>query len=82
MKSDGKLKIIRFNKPEKKNAISLPMYDSFVELLKEAADDPNTSIVAVTGTGAYYSSGNDLSNLTNITTTVEEAAINGRNVLL
>ena len=82
VKSDGKLKIIRFNIPEKKNAITLSMYNSFVQLLKEAENDPNTTMVALTGTGTYFSSGNDLSNLTNITTTVEEAAINGRKVLL
>ena len=80
--SNGKLKIIKFNKPDKKNALSIPMYNSFVQLLKEAADDPNTTLVAVTGTGSYFCSGNDLSNLTNITGSVEEAALNGRNVLL
>ena len=29
---DGKLKIIRFNKPEKKNALSTEMYQSFVQV--------------------------------------------------
>ena len=82
VKSDGKLKIIRLNKPDKKNALSISMYNSFVQLLKEAENDPNTTMVAVTGTGSYFSSGNDLTNLTNLTGTVEEAAINGRKVLL
>jgi enoyl-CoA hydratase/carnithine racemase len=30
---DGKLKIITFNKPEKKNALSTEMYQSFVQVV-------------------------------------------------
>lgn len=51
------------------------------KLLKEAANDPNTSIVAVTGAGNYFCSGNDLSNFTTITGSLTEAAEGGRQVL-
>ena len=30
--------------------------------LKEAEEDPTTSVVAVTGAGSYFSAGNDLTN--------------------
>ena len=78
---DGKLRIIKINRAERKNAMTTTMYQGFVCLLKEAADDPNTSMVALTGAGNFFCSGNDLSNLTNFTGTVEEAATRGRNIL-
>jgi len=78
---DGKLRIIKLNKPEKKNALTLTMYLGLVQLLQDAAKDPNTSLVAITGAGNFFCSGNDLTNLTSFTGTVEEAATRGRNVL-
>ncbi|KAG7159071.1 Enoyl-CoA delta isomerase 2-like 3 [Homarus americanus] len=56
------LRIITLNRPEKKNAITV----EWIEALKEAGEDPNTVITAITGSGDYYCSGNDLSNFTNI----------------
>ena len=70
---DGKLRIIKLNKPEKKNALTLTMYLGLVQLLQDAAKDPNTSLVAITGAGNFFCSGNDLTNLTSFTGTVEEA---------
>ncbi|XP_042211878.1 enoyl-CoA delta isomerase 2-like [Homarus americanus] len=60
------LRIITLNRPEKKNAITVEMYNEWIEALKEAGEDPNTVITAITGSGDYYCSGNDLSNFTNI----------------
>ena len=83
IKSDGKLKIVRFNKPDKKNALSTDMYVSFVQILKETADDPATSVLAVTGTGNFFSSGNDLTNFTSFSgPSVEDGARNGKTILL
>ena len=42
------------------------MYEEWILSLKEAAEDPNTVVTAITGAGNYYCSGNDLSNFTNI----------------
>ncbi|KAK8392901.1 hypothetical protein O3P69_013134 [Scylla paramamosain] len=62
---DG-LRVITLNRPSKMNAITREMYEEWILALKEAADDPNTVITAITGAGNYYCSGNDLSNFTNI----------------
>ncbi|KAL8571760.1 hypothetical protein ACOMHN_051127 [Nucella lapillus] len=62
----GHVIYIRFNRPYKKNALSLRMYDEIALTLEMAAEDPEIYLVVVTGTGDYYCSGNDLSNLTNI----------------
>ncbi|XP_068201260.1 enoyl-CoA delta isomerase 2-like [Palaemon carinicauda] len=54
------LRILRFNRPKKYNAFNGDMYNSFMEALLEAGADPKTVITVVTGTGKYFSSGNDL----------------------
>lgn len=53
---------LKFNRPDKKNAVNMKMYEEIPEALKEAGDDENVVICYVTGAGDYYSSGNDLSN--------------------
>lgn len=42
------------------------MYNEWVAALKEAAEDVNTVVTAITGAGDYYCSGNDLSNFMGI----------------
>lgn len=55
------LLIIRFNRPNHKNAFTPEMYTGLTRLLKEAAGDDRVVITALTGAGDCYSSGNDLS---------------------
>lgn len=57
---DG-LRIIRINRPEKLNSLSRAEYFDIPEILAEAAKDDKTVVTAFTGTGGYFSSGNDLS---------------------
>lgn len=59
--SKDNIKIVRLNKPKKKNAIDYNMYIRMAEILKDAAIDEDISIVVLTGTGDFYCSGNDLS---------------------
>ncbi|XP_052585206.1 enoyl-CoA delta isomerase 2-like [Peromyscus californicus insignis] len=70
---DGIMKIV-FNRPTKKNAITLQMYQEIMLALKNASTD-NSAITVFTGTGDYYCSGNDLTNLINATGEIQEAAI-------
>jgi len=58
---DG-VRIIRFNRPEKKNAINVSIMVNIVPLLNEAAADPNTILTVITGTGDYFTAGNDMNN--------------------
>ncbi|XP_049862520.1 enoyl-CoA delta isomerase 2-like isoform X2 [Schistocerca gregaria] len=55
------LLIITINRPNKKNAFSRKMYEGVTQILNDAAHNDEVSIVAFTGAGDYYSSGNDLS---------------------
>ncbi|XP_068054745.1 enoyl-CoA delta isomerase 2 isoform X1 [Anomalospiza imberbis] len=56
---------IMFNRPDKKNAINHQMYREIIKALEEAGKNDST-IAVITGNGGYYSSGNDLSNFTNV----------------
>jgi enoyl-CoA hydratase/carnithine racemase len=53
---------IRFNRPEKKNAITLEMYNDFTRSLKKANADDDVRAVLITGVGDAFTSGNDISN--------------------
>lgn len=57
--------VIRFNRPGKKNSITLDMYDTMVGFLKEAAERDDVHYLVLTGTGDFFSSGNDLGNFMN-----------------
>uniref|UniRef100_A0A8D2NR94 Enoyl-CoA delta isomerase 2 n=2 Tax=Zosterops TaxID=36298 RepID=A0A8D2NR94_ZOSLA len=56
---------IMFNRPDRKNAINHQMYREIIKALEEAGKNDST-IAVITGNGDYYSSGNDLSNFTNV----------------
>lgn len=58
-----KVRILRLNRPKKKNALNAYLYTRICQALEEAATDPNTVIVVVTGTADYFTSGNDLSGI-------------------
>ncbi|HEY6008822.1 MAG TPA: enoyl-CoA hydratase [Geobacteraceae bacterium] len=51
---------MRFNRPEKKNALSLAMYTALVEGLREADGDDSVRVVLLTGVDGCFTSGNDL----------------------
>ncbi|EPB71647.1 enoyl-CoA hydratase/isomerase family protein [Ancylostoma ceylanicum] len=52
---------IRFNRPEKYNAISSEMYRGLIAAFDEADSDEDVLITVLTGTGKYYSAGSDFS---------------------
>ncbi|RLW04480.1 hypothetical protein DV515_00005778 [Chloebia gouldiae] len=56
---------IMFNRPDRKNAINHQMYREIIKALEEAGKNDST-IAVITGNGDCYSSGNDLSNFTNV----------------
>ena len=51
---------IQFNRPEKRNAITLAMYGAMVNALNEARADDGIRVVLLTGAGASFTAGNDL----------------------
>ncbi|XP_074549524.1 enoyl-CoA delta isomerase 2 [Halichoeres trimaculatus] len=61
--TEDKITTIMFNRPAKKNAVTIEMYGEIVAALEQAAND-DSAITVITGAGDYFSSGNDLSNFT------------------
>ena len=57
---DGPAFIIRFNRPDKRNAISTVVMDDLILAAAEAQDDPSVRGIIVTGGDAFFSAGADL----------------------
>lgn len=51
---------IEFNRPEKKNAITSPMYQAMADALKDAEGDPAVRVILFCGKPEVFTSGNDL----------------------
>lgn len=51
---------IRFNRPEKKNAITGAMYDTITAALSDASNNDDISVVMFSGAGETFTAGNDL----------------------
>jgi enoyl-CoA hydratase/carnithine racemase len=58
---EGGLMLVRFNRPEKKNAINRQMHLELQAVCRSLADDFETRVVILTGEGAVFSSGADTS---------------------
>ncbi|XP_066540041.1 enoyl-CoA delta isomerase 2, mitochondrial [Hoplias malabaricus] len=63
--TEDSITTIRLNRPQKKNAITVEMYNELIEALDLAGKDDSV-ITVITGSGDYYCSGNDLNNFTKI----------------
>ena len=57
--SDGVL-TVSFNRPDKKNALTLAMYEALVEVLGRADEDPSVRAIVLRGEGGTFTAGNDL----------------------
>ncbi|MFM7780764.1 MAG: enoyl-CoA hydratase-related protein, partial [Alphaproteobacteria bacterium] len=57
---DAGLRIIRLNRPEKKNALTRAMYSAMAAALREAATAPAIRAILITGGDACFTSGNDV----------------------
>ena len=55
------VRILRLNRPEKKNALSNELTQALVRSVEEAASDDEVRVVALTGVGGAFCSGADLS---------------------
>jgi len=63
VKEKGVLRV-RLDRPSKKNSLTLEMYRQLIDLVNNSAKDPSVHYFVLTGTGDFFSSGNDLSNFT------------------
>lgn len=59
---------IVLNRPEKANAINEEMWRAIADRLDEGSKSPSSRVVALTGTGRFFSAGEDISDLSGATT--------------
>ncbi len=60
LERDGGVLWVRFNRPEKRNALTGPMYRQIRSALLQAAGDDNVRVLAFAGEGDAFTAGNDL----------------------
>ena len=56
---------IGFNRPDRKNALTVAMYETIVAAMDEARDDPQLRVVVFSGTAECFTSGNDVGDFMN-----------------
>jgi enoyl-CoA hydratase/carnithine racemase len=66
---------ITFNRPEKKNAFTVKMYEDLVAAMKKAADDNSVRVLLFTGAGNAFTSGNDVLDFVNTPPTGEDSPV-------
>lgn len=70
----GVLHIV-FNRPEKKNALTLAMYETANEAFERAASDADVKAVLIAGEGGSFTAGNDLQDFLSAPPQGEEAPV-------
>jgi enoyl-CoA hydratase/carnithine racemase len=65
---EGAVRIIRFNRPEARNAFNGALYDAVIDALTEAAEMRACHVVVLTGEGSAFSAGQDLKEMAQIVT--------------
>ena len=62
---ENRILTLRFNRPERKNALTLAMYSALADLIKTADSDNEVRVLVLTGTDEFFTSGNDLMDFMN-----------------
>jgi 2-(1,2-epoxy-1,2-dihydrophenyl)acetyl-CoA isomerase len=60
VENDGRLRVLRLNRPERKNALNGELFRAIVDALRDAAHDQDVWALALTGNGDAFCSGLDL----------------------
>jgi enoyl-CoA hydratase/carnithine racemase len=60
VQDDGPVRIVRMNRPDKKNALTLPMYEAMAEAIGEAANNRALRCLMIAGGPSAFCAGNDI----------------------
>jgi enoyl-CoA hydratase/carnithine racemase len=71
---DGPVRTVRMNRPEKKNALTVPMYAALVDALAGAGASAATRVIVIAGAPGAFCAGNDLQDFLNATQNAEGLA--------
>jgi enoyl-CoA hydratase/carnithine racemase len=65
---DGTIRLVRFNRPEARNAFNFALYDAVTDAVTDAAVSSDVHVVVLTGNGSAFSAGQDLKEMAQIVT--------------
>ena len=65
---DGAVRLVRFNRPEARNAFNFALYDAVTDAITDAAVSSEVHVVVLTGSGSAFSAGQDLKEMAQIVT--------------
>lgn len=74
MERNGSVAIVRLNRPAKKNAMTLAMWNELTRLYRVLAADPDVRAIVLTGNGGVFGSGADISEFPAVRHDAESAA--------
>ena len=57
---DGPIRTVRMNRPEKKNALTMAMYDAMAAAIEGSAKDPGLRCLLIAGAPTAFCAGNDI----------------------
>jgi enoyl-CoA hydratase len=75
LEKDGRIAMLTFNRPEKRNPLNEEIILEFEDLLHQVRDDKDVRVLIFTGTGNTFSAGADLSQMKGITDKEERQRI-------
>jgi enoyl-CoA hydratase/carnithine racemase len=64
-RTDGAVRVVTLHRPEKKNAITVAMYEELIVALTAAEADPAVHVILIEGSGGSFTAGNDLMDFAN-----------------
>lgn len=73
-KARYKAALVRLNRPEQRNAVSLAMWRNLEHIFTELGRDPNVRAIILTGAGGNFSAGADISEFGQVRATVAQGA--------
>ena len=66
LENNDQIALVTLSQPEKRNAISMAMWRSLPKLMTELTENPAVKVIIVTGAGAHFAGGADISDFEKI----------------
>jgi enoyl-CoA hydratase len=57
---DGRILTLALSNPSKMNAVDAVMHEELAQVFRDAADDPDSDVIILTGEGAAFCAGGDI----------------------
>jgi enoyl-CoA hydratase/carnithine racemase len=78
---DGRLAVVRLNRADKRNALTLAMWRELGQTFEALEQDDRVRCVVVRGSGEHFAAGADLSEFPHLRATTEQAEAYGRQMI-